>query len=618
MTLVTRHAALHDAAAVHRRLHRLLRASAALTRDHVRRGPVRPGRSTDTYFVVAHFHYIIFGAAVFPIFGGIYYWFPKVTGRMYHERLGQCELLAARSSGRTLTFFPMHIVGLLGMPRRVYTYPRRPRLGRPTTCSRRSAASSLAGGPAADRVNLVVSPRHGAPAGSDPWHGGDARVDDQLAAARTTTSRSSRRSRARTRTGTRTTASTIGRTSSAGELVLERGTTPVATSPVDAELAEVVEMPHGSPWPVAARGRALARLRDALDPAASRPRRPRRPRLLVLGLARRLAPMRACGAGATLPPAARPRPARPSPTVVGHARPDRERGDAVRALHRHATSTCASLGRVAAARHRRSRPSLAPVLLTVAARRSPACRLQLASPGGARRPAAAARGLVLAALVRPVRLPRLPAARPTRPARRRPASARDAYASIYYTLLGADHAHVRARHPASTSGCSRSSRRGLTPYRRGRRPRSPGTGTSSTSRRSLVTVHPALGPRCDQRPPRRPAVGSGCASGAVRLGRRARRRLRPHRRRVRRRRRAAGASATTRWQAVVHGASAVVCRARRGGARRSPCCGRRSNELRGGARRSARIRFLAIAGVARERPVPPDRPARAASRRSRT
>ncbi len=49
---------------------------------------------TDTYFVVAHFHFIIFGAAVFPIFGGMYYWFPKVTGRMYHERPGADQLLA--------------------------------------------------------------------------------------------------------------------------------------------------------------------------------------------------------------------------------------------------------------------------------------------------------------------------------------------------------------------------------------------------------------------------------------------------------------------------------------------------------------------------------------------
>src|SRR5213078_1233808 len=77
--------------------------------------------TTDTYFVVAHFHFIIFGAAVFPILGGMYYWFPKVTGRLYHERAAQASFWLT-FLGTSLTFFPMHIVGLLGMPRRVYTY----------------------------------------------------------------------------------------------------------------------------------------------------------------------------------------------------------------------------------------------------------------------------------------------------------------------------------------------------------------------------------------------------------------------------------------------------------------------------------------------------------------
>jgi cytochrome c oxidase subunit I+III len=77
--------------------------------------------TTDTYFVVAHFHFIIFGAAVFPILGGMYYWFPKVTGRMYHERWAQASFWITLL-GTMLTFFPMHIVGLLGMTRRVYTY----------------------------------------------------------------------------------------------------------------------------------------------------------------------------------------------------------------------------------------------------------------------------------------------------------------------------------------------------------------------------------------------------------------------------------------------------------------------------------------------------------------
>src|SRR3954451_1411337 len=80
-------------------------------------------QTTDTYFVVAHFHFIIFGAAVFPLLGGLYYWFPKVTGKLYNESLGKLSFWVT-FIGTGLTFFPMHIVGLEGMPRRVYTYPR--------------------------------------------------------------------------------------------------------------------------------------------------------------------------------------------------------------------------------------------------------------------------------------------------------------------------------------------------------------------------------------------------------------------------------------------------------------------------------------------------------------
>ena len=77
---------------------------------------------TDTYFVVAHFHYTLVGGAVFPIFAAFYYWFPKITGRMLRERLGVWNFWLT-FIGFNLTFFPMHINGLLGMPRRVYTYP---------------------------------------------------------------------------------------------------------------------------------------------------------------------------------------------------------------------------------------------------------------------------------------------------------------------------------------------------------------------------------------------------------------------------------------------------------------------------------------------------------------
>lgn len=76
----------------------------------------------DTFFVVAHFHYVLIGGAVFPLFGAFYYWFPKFTGRLLSERLGQWNFWTF-FVGFNLTFFPMHILGLHGMPRRVYTYP---------------------------------------------------------------------------------------------------------------------------------------------------------------------------------------------------------------------------------------------------------------------------------------------------------------------------------------------------------------------------------------------------------------------------------------------------------------------------------------------------------------
>src|SRR4029079_17581475 len=76
----------------------------------------------DTYFVVAHFHYVLIGGAVFPLLGAIYYWFPKITGHMMSEGLGRWNFWIA-FVGFNVAFFPMHILGLWGMPRRVYTYP---------------------------------------------------------------------------------------------------------------------------------------------------------------------------------------------------------------------------------------------------------------------------------------------------------------------------------------------------------------------------------------------------------------------------------------------------------------------------------------------------------------
>jgi cytochrome c oxidase subunit I+III len=122
---------------------------------------------TDTYFIVAHFHFVIFGAAVFPILGGLYYWFPKVTGRMYHEGMGVISFWLT-FVGTTLTFFPMHILGLFGMPRRQYTYPSG--MGWTTLNLLESIGSFvLAAGLVLIVANLARSLWRGEPSGPDPW-----------------------------------------------------------------------------------------------------------------------------------------------------------------------------------------------------------------------------------------------------------------------------------------------------------------------------------------------------------------------------------------------------------------------------------------------------------------
>ncbi|GGC64626.1 cytochrome c oxidase subunit 1 [Siccirubricoccus deserti] len=121
----------------------------------------------DSYFVVAHFHYVLIGGAVFPLLGAIHYWFPKLTGRMMGARPGRWECLLV-FAGFNLTFFPMHILGLWGMPRRVYTYqPELPWAGLNLFAS--LSAVLLAAGFLLFFWNAWRSARHGAPAGENPW-----------------------------------------------------------------------------------------------------------------------------------------------------------------------------------------------------------------------------------------------------------------------------------------------------------------------------------------------------------------------------------------------------------------------------------------------------------------
>jgi heme/copper-type cytochrome/quinol oxidase subunit 1 len=121
----------------------------------------------DTYFVVAHFHYVLIGGALFPLIGAIYYWFPKFTGRVMSERLGRWVFWLI-FTGFHLTFFPMHILGLLGMPRRVYTY--QPEMGWGGLNLFVSLSSAiLAAGFLLLFIEVIRAARRGEPAGENPW-----------------------------------------------------------------------------------------------------------------------------------------------------------------------------------------------------------------------------------------------------------------------------------------------------------------------------------------------------------------------------------------------------------------------------------------------------------------
>jgi cytochrome c oxidase subunit I+III len=121
----------------------------------------------DTYFVVAHFHYVLIGGAVFPFFGGLYYWYPKITGRIMSERIGRWSF-ALSFIGLNITFFPMHQLGFQGMPRRIYTYLSEmgwENLNLLVTCG----AFVLASGFLLTFYNAIVSLRSGEKATSNPW-----------------------------------------------------------------------------------------------------------------------------------------------------------------------------------------------------------------------------------------------------------------------------------------------------------------------------------------------------------------------------------------------------------------------------------------------------------------
>jgi heme/copper-type cytochrome/quinol oxidase subunit 1 len=199
---------------------------------------------SGSYFVVAHFHYVLFGGAVFPIFAGLHHWLPKITGRMYHERFAQATFWLLFASFN-LTFFPMHIAGLLGMPRRVYTYPSG--LGWDVLNLLETIGSyGLSLAIVAMALNFAWSLRSGEPAGDDPWHGNTLEWSTSsppppynFATIPLVRSADPNWDRDEGESGDRT---------------LSDGHNAMATTVLDADADKVLEMPHASVWPLVLAG----------------------------------------------------------------------------------------------------------------------------------------------------------------------------------------------------------------------------------------------------------------------------------------------------------------------------------------------------------------------------
>jgi cytochrome c oxidase subunit 1/cytochrome c oxidase subunit I+III len=203
--------------------------------------------TTDSYFVVAHFHYVLAGGAMFPMFAGLYYWGPKMLGRLLDERLGKISFWLM-FVGFNLTFFPMHIAGLLGQPRRTYTYASG--LGWDLHNLLSTIGVFVMGaGILVTFWNWFRSRAHGEPAGEDPWSG------DTL--EWTTTSPPPEYNFAtiptvRSREPAWDQPELLGGAQPPGDggRPLTDGHTTLTTTLADAEPQAIVHMPHGSPWPL--------------------------------------------------------------------------------------------------------------------------------------------------------------------------------------------------------------------------------------------------------------------------------------------------------------------------------------------------------------------------------
>ncbi len=200
----------------------------------------------DSYFVVAHLHYVLVGSAVFPIFGAIYHWGPKMTGRLLDERMGKWSFWLM-FVGFNLAFFPQHLLGLLGMPRRVYTYEEG--LGWDLyNLASTIGAFVLGVGILITFVNWYRSRSRGAPAGNNPWKGetlewytSSPPPHYNFVTVPTVRSREPMWDQPELREG--------AQAPPEGGRPLTEGHLTLSTSMLDARPQAIVHMPHASPWP---------------------------------------------------------------------------------------------------------------------------------------------------------------------------------------------------------------------------------------------------------------------------------------------------------------------------------------------------------------------------------
>jgi cytochrome c oxidase subunit 1/cytochrome c oxidase subunit I+III len=193
---------------------------------------------TDTYFIVAHIHYVLAGGTLFGVMAGIYYWAPKMFGFMMSERLGKTSFWIM-FVGFNVAFFPMHISGLLGMPRRVYTYSEASGFASMNMVST-IGAYVLAIGLLVTLVNFVRGRMVGVPAGNNPW---GAATLEWLAASPPEHYNFAHIPVVRSREPLWDNGYTAGP-------AFENGRFTPRTSPLDGELEEPVEMPHDSVWSI--------------------------------------------------------------------------------------------------------------------------------------------------------------------------------------------------------------------------------------------------------------------------------------------------------------------------------------------------------------------------------